>query len=581
MHKRIYCNPLNIDYYYQEVSTGEAHRAVYRESADPTILLYQNKYLMFSSMTGGFWWSENLIDWKFVEKKELPGTDYAPDVREIDGFLYFCASGKMKNCSIYRTKNPFTEPFEEVSELFPFWDPHLFADDDGKVYLYWGCSNKEPLYGIELDKETFQPVTERVSLIEADIINHGWERTGVNNEPGWFEDEYSKAVAQYVGTAPYIEGAYMTKYNGHYYLQYAAPATERNTYGDGVYVSDCPLGPYTYCEHNPFSLKPGGFITGAGHGSTFQDKYGNWWHAATMRVGINHPMERRIGIFPAGFDEEGVLFCNQNYADYPFVMPEGKVDSRLISPKYMLLSYKKDVVTTSELEEFPASNITNEDIRSIWIAKTNKPGEHVTIDLGSSMNVSAVQLNFADFKIPFMERPSERYSCSEHSKRYINMDSGRIRYILEGSADNNNWKIIADKSNTDESLCNDFVLLGDKVNYRYIRVTCLEVPYDQNFAISDVRVFGKGNGALPQEVDFELKEGEDGSLILNWKKAKDSIGYNIRYGIEKEKLYNSWIIYDETTLRLNGLNKGSKYFVSIDSFNENGITEGKIKSCKE
>ena len=30
----------------------------------------------------------------------------------------------------------------------------------------------------------------------------------------------------------------------------------------------------------------------------------------------------RIGLFPAGFDDDGVLFCNQNFADYPMVVPD-------------------------------------------------------------------------------------------------------------------------------------------------------------------------------------------------------------------------------------------------------------------
>ena len=80
-----------------------------------------------------------------------------------------------------------------------------------------------------------------------------------------------------------IEGAYVNKVDGRYYLQYAGPGTQFNTYADGCYVGDGPLGPFEYDPHSPFSSKPGGFITGAGHGSTFQDRHGNWWHVATMR----------------------------------------------------------------------------------------------------------------------------------------------------------------------------------------------------------------------------------------------------------------------------------------------------------
>ena len=43
---------------------------------------------------------------------------------------------------------------------------------------------------------------------------------------------------------PYIEGAFMTKHDGLYYLQYACPGTQYNTYADGVYTSRSPLGPF-------------------------------------------------------------------------------------------------------------------------------------------------------------------------------------------------------------------------------------------------------------------------------------------------------------------------------------------------
>ncbi|MBR6091066.1 MAG: family 43 glycosylhydrolase [Anaerolineaceae bacterium] len=83
---------------------------------------------------------------------------------------------------------------------------------------------------------------------------------------------------------PYIEGAWMDKHDGRYYLQYAFPGTQYNIYGDGIYVSDSPLGPFTLADNNPFSYKPGGFLPGAGHGSSMEDMQGNWWHAATMRI---------------------------------------------------------------------------------------------------------------------------------------------------------------------------------------------------------------------------------------------------------------------------------------------------------
>ena len=101
---------------------------------------------------------------------------------------------------------------------------------------------------------------------------------------------------------------------------------------------------------NPFSAKPGGFITGAGHGSTIADTYGNWWHASTMRISVNYDFERRVGLFPAGFDKDGVLYCNQNFADYPHRIPADNFDAASQQPEWMLLSYKKPVTASSTAE---------------------------------------------------------------------------------------------------------------------------------------------------------------------------------------------------------------------------------------
>ena len=91
-------------------------------------------------------------------------SDYR-DVRQVGDYLYFCASRRNVNCPILRTRDPLNEEFEEVSAPFAFWDPDLFQGDDGRVYLYWGCTNTLPIWGIEMDPETMEPIGEKVPLI--------------------------------------------------------------------------------------------------------------------------------------------------------------------------------------------------------------------------------------------------------------------------------------------------------------------------------------------------------------------------------------------------------------------------------
>ena len=116
---------------------------------------------------------------------------------------------------------------------------------------------------------------------------------------------------------PFTEAPWIHKHNGKYYFQYGAPGTEFKVYADGVYVSDSPLGPFVYQKHNPMCYKPGGYVQGAGHGGTFRDVKGNYWHVATCMLSLKYKFERRIGLYPVAFDKDGVMYSSTAFGDYP------------------------------------------------------------------------------------------------------------------------------------------------------------------------------------------------------------------------------------------------------------------------
>lgn len=142
---------------------------------------------------------------------------------------------------------------------------------------------------------------------------------------------------------PFIEGARMTKHSGRYYLQYAAPGTGLSGYADGVIVGDAPLRPFTP-QSMPLSFKPGGFARGAGHGSTLRDNYGNYWHVSTISVSVKNNFARRIGTWPAGFNEDGIMYCNTALGDYPAWLPDSTGDHQKGRfTGWMQLNYHKPV----------------------------------------------------------------------------------------------------------------------------------------------------------------------------------------------------------------------------------------------
>src|SRR5699024_9137575 len=147
--------------------------------------------------------------------------------------------------------------------------------------------------------------------------------------------------------------------------------------------------------YSPFSYKPGGFIRGAGHGSTVQGPYGNYWHYATMVVGINFNFERRIGQFPAGFDEDGQLYTNTAYGDYPHYLPSSEERGREDwFTGWMLLSYDKTVEASSSQGDFRPEHVVDENIKSFWVAETNARDEWLVIDLEEQSEIRAIQINY-------------------------------------------------------------------------------------------------------------------------------------------------------------------------------------------
>lgn len=592
-------NPINIDYKYQFIDEKGKSR-VSREAADPSMILFKGKYYMFPSMTAGFLVSEDLVDWEYHPLKDVPVHDYAPDVRAIGEYLYFSASKRDENCSFFRTKDPINERFEEIEGTFPFWDPNLFCDDDGKVYFYWGMSNDKPIYGVELELEHMKPLGSEVELIFSDTTTKGFERNGENhitprtpeqieeNIKNTIEDhggsvsdvpeEQMNMLRQMFGNDPFIEGPWMDKHNGRYYLQYASPGTEYNVYSDAVYVSEHPLGPFTLASNNPYSYKPGGFITGAGHGSTMKDKFGNLWHTSTMAINVNHRFERRLGLWPAGFDQDGELFCNQRYGDWPMKVEQGKINP-WEEPEWMLLSYGKDAQASSFEIGKEASKATDENIRTWWRAENNNVDEWLEIDLKHECDVRAIQINFADDEM-YLSLPSGA-EIQKESQRYIDTRRHYTRWLLEGSQDGKEYFVIEDKSRANSNLPHDLVVKEKGIRARFIRCTIKQLPYDQKACISGLRVFGIGEGELPERTrGIETSLVTDLDLFVKWEQD-NAVGHNVLWGFAPDKLYHSYIVMGSNNVNIGALIKGQPVYMRIDSFNEVGITEGEALKVVE
>ncbi len=549
--QKTYCNPINIDYGFCPIPNF-FEQGKHRATADPVITLFKGNYYLFSTNQWGYWWSADMLHWQFVSRKFLKPWNKvydelcAPATMVLGDTLLVIGSTYAKNFPLWMSTNPQKDDWKEAVDSFQAgaWDPAFFVDDDKRIYLYSGSSNFYPMYVQEIDRNSLQPMGDKKVTIQLHEDIHGWERFGEHNDNTFLK--------------PFMEGSWVNKYKGKYYLQYAAPGTEFSGYGDGVYVSDHPMGPFTYQQHNPFSYKPGGFARGAGHGATYQDAYGQWWHVSTIVIAVKNNFERRIGIWPANFDTDGMLSTQTAYGDYPHYLPYKNADH--ISSQFtgwMLLNYNKPVQVSSTLGSFTANNAVDEDIKTYWSAKSGNPGEWIQTDLGSVSVINAVQLNYADQDAEMIGKVPGLYH----------------QYKIYASMDGKAWKLLIDKSKNRTDVPHDYIELGTAARARYLKMKNVHMATGK-FALSGFRVFGKGMGTTPDTVkNFIVLRGdsERRNAWLKWQVNPEATGYTIHTGISPDKLYNSIQVNGKNEYYFAAMEKDQPYYFQIEAFNENGI----------
>ena len=566
--QRTYANPIDIDYRYnfEQLNQGIS----YRSGADPVIVVQRGKYYLFETLGGGYWESSDLGTWRHITPTRWPINDIvAPSALSVRDTIYLLPSTTSPLPILMMTQAG-TGRVEYYNRLMPWlpmardregltfakpdsvqpgpWDAQFFHDPDTeRWFLYWNSSNVYPLHGIELDKSKrliYKGTPKWLFGLEP--ATHGWERFG--------RDHRDTTIA------PFMEGAWMTKHAGKYYLQYGAPGTEYNGYATGVYIGDDPLGPFTYAPYNPVAYKPGGFVQGAGHGNTFQDVHGNWWNTGTPWIGVNWNFERRIGLHPTGFDADGQMYVDTRFGDYPHWLPDKpwRTSDELFTG-WMLLSYRKSVTASSARDSFPAATITDENPRTYWVSTQNRPGEWLTIDLGSAFDVKAIQVNYADYKSGLFGTDS----------------TGVTQFRLQTSVDGKTWSVAADLSRERRDRPNAYIELRAPKRARYVRYDHVHIGA-ANLAISDIRVFGNGSGPRPATPArlFAQRDRDERNAMITWAEVPGATGYNVRWGVAPNKLYQTYqrFVDNGSTLELRALSLGVNYWVAIESFNENGVS---------
>ena len=571
--RHTYANPIDIDYRYNWEQTNEG--ISYRTGADPVIVRYRGAYYLFETLADGYWRSTDLVHWRFITPSMWPANGVVAPAAWSDGNRLYLMPARMEAGVIYVSDAPETGRLDYLTRRSPDlpgavrpgqednlkpgqiapgpWDPALFRDDDARWYLYWGSSNVFPLYGIELDPaKRLDYIGGAKTFFGLDPAHHGWERFG---------QDHSGTLADGTPIKPFIEGSWMTKVRGIYYLQYGAPGTEYNAYANGTYVGRSPLGPFTYAPWNPVSYKPGGYVQGAGHGSTFADAHGNWWNTGTPWIGYNWTFERRIGMWPARFYPDGQMAVSTRFGDLPHYVPDApNADPEALFTGWMLLSYHARATASSTLGDFIADRVTDENPRTFWVAGSNRAGETLTLDLGTVKTLRAMQVNFADYK----------------AGRFADAPDIYTDFALESSVDGATWQPLAQTEPPRRDRPNAYFELAAPVRARFVRYVHGHVGAVY-LAIGDLRVFGTADGTAPARPAkvIAVRQGDRRNADVSWAPVAGAVGYNVRWGLRPDRLtltYQVWADQHPRSLAIRALNDDQHYWFAVEAFNESGVS---------
>jgi len=463
--------------------------------ADPTVIELEGKYYLY--LTGGVspggsqgaavWSSDDLVRWEHHAVSIEGGRGIgAPTAFEYEGWVYLTGNDR----GLFRSRDPLG-PFELFGDfvdehghrlesgLHEFcngcgdggvFDAAVFVDDDDRVYLYYAGGGGDGVYGVELDRTDLRRFLGPAEHFFRFDPSHIWERYGSRNE---------------MSTQSWIEGPWMTKRDGTYYLQYAAPGTEWPTYAVGVYTSESPLGPFDYYEGNPILLYDRGLITGSGHHSVVEGPDGNLWAIYTLLYrNWNRMFERRIGMDPVGFDADGNMFINgptetPQWAPGVEASPWEGNDSGSIP-----LSEDKVYVVSSEAPGRNAPYALDNNARTWWSPTDEDAEPWLEIDLGGGepqeyvVDSARILFTLPDGDVDDDYSPNNRGAARFR------------RYKIEVSVDGESFTTVVDKTGYQKDNAVEFDEIAP-VQCRYVRFTLTGWPKELPRGVLELTIFGR------------------------------------------------------------------------------------------
>ncbi|WNR42953.1 family 43 glycosylhydrolase [Paenibacillus roseipurpureus] len=456
-----YCNPIAIPNYPKGYNQGR-YGSDFRELADPTVIFHDNQWYLYPSC-GMAYVSKDFVTW---EHHRLSPEDigYAPTVvKHKDKFLLTAMDRPL-----WMADHPLG-PFHEVGTFIKpdgtqvkMKDPMLFSDDDGKLYAYWGIIDYfDPgFWGAELDQqEPWKLISEPVLLGGFDP-DQEWQRFGE-----WNEDRNKR----------WLEGVFMFKKQGTYYLTYAAPGTQFGTYAMGAFRSQSPLEGFVAQENNPFLMKRYGLVRGTGHGCVVEGPNDTIWAFYTCCTGYEHGFERRIGFDAVGIDENGNLFVKEA-TEIPQWAPGYLQKPELGNGAGLLpLTFTRNHTGSSYREGRNPIYALDDSMLSWWQPLENDPDKFLEVNLESDFHIHASRIIWRDVGLHY-----ESGRCP-----------GPFGYRIEAwNTANEAWTLVLDCSNNAIDYLIDYRMFEPFVTKK-VRLKIVSSPIGIEPGVISFTVFGR------------------------------------------------------------------------------------------
>jgi len=480
-----YCNPLPM------VSEGGTSA-----SGDVTVIREGGKYYMYCT-GGGAWVSDDLLKWTLHRIANVP---VAPHVVKYNGAFYMCGN----DGPLFKADNPLG-PFNNLGAWQntpgvaggwngPF-DMDIFVDDDNKPYLYYPGRGVSGIYVVPLEPGDLTKFAGPPKHLFGFNSEHVWERYGEMNE-------YTEVA--------WVEGPWLQKHDGKYYLQYSASGTQWKTYAEGYYTAKSPMGPFTYASNNPLLRKTDGLVTGTGHGSIVEGPDGKLWQFYTIVLN-NPPGGRRIGMDPVAFDRDGNM--SVRITDTPQWAPGVVADPAREGDSGSLPVTINKVRAMNALSKFSSQQPGHDAAYAVdnssgtwWEPGPTEAQPELTIELSPATRFDVVQLFTIDsVRLMFTGggRFGGRNTASSTNSPAAPPSANVFQYKIDVSMDGNTFTTVLDQSGN-TTVRNTIFEEIPPTKCRFVRLTMINWPHPTPLGVIEFTVFGKPSGSLPAAVPIPV-----------------------------------------------------------------------------